>query len=158
MASVIQEYESNGVLISKSPLKVGESVTLTYKGLLADHGAEQVIAHIGYGENWDGKDYIPMSFEDGVFKTTFKVALPESLNVCFKDIAENWDNNYGSNYSFKVGAKVVKAKKESDDVAADKKVAAVVVKEPAKKKVEAKPAAAKKATDEAKPARKKKSE
>jgi hypothetical protein len=36
------------------------------------------------------------------FETTVPVIKPDTLNVAFKDCANNWDNNSGMNYSFDV--------------------------------------------------------
>lgn len=55
-----------------------------------------------------------MIYEFDTFKAVFKILLTGSLNVAFKDSAENWDNNSGQNYSFSVGKKQ-KAVKPADD-------------------------------------------
>ena len=100
-----QPYAENGVFISNSSLSVGEEVAITYEGLLAKSGADQIFLHIGYGEEWLDKTFIPMERENGVFKGTFKIALPDDLNISFKDSANNWDNNSSMNYSFKITGK-----------------------------------------------------
>ncbi|MCX7747582.1 MAG: carbohydrate-binding protein [Clostridia bacterium] len=176
MGSKVQPYADNGVVISKSSIKVGDEITVSYNGLLLKSGADKVFAHIGYGDEWNEKTFIPMDFQEGVFKATFKVALPNSLNMCFKDGVENWDNNSGENYSFKItdAAKAVKVpaekkttpKKaetktavvsETGEVAATKKkaVAKTTTKKTAAKTAETKKESEKKT--EKKPASKKKS-
>ena len=113
MAKSKQLYEQNGVEISKATINVGDEVTLLYKGLLAQNGADTVYAHIGYGDEWEEKDFLPMVKDEDVFKTTFMVNVPKSLNVAFKDGGENWDNNAQSNYSFKVTKKAAKVSEKS---------------------------------------------
>ncbi|HHV28839.1 carbohydrate-binding protein [Acetivibrio mesophilus] len=111
MARTKQDYADNGVEISKSTIGVGDEVTLYYKGLLVQSGAETVFAHIGYGENWDDKAFIPMERDDDVFKATIKIDHSDDLNIAFKDSGDNWDNNSWANYSFKVSKKAAKAAK-----------------------------------------------
>ncbi len=112
-----QPYAENGVFISNSSLSVGEEVAITYEGLLAKSGADQMFLHIGYGEEWLDKTFIPMERENGVFKGTFKIALPDDLNISFKDSANNWDNNSSMNYSFKITGKTKAAKKSTSKAA-----------------------------------------
>ena len=84
MARAKQLYEENGVQVSKSSIRVGDEITLSYNGLLVQCGAESVYAHIGYGESWQDKEFIPMERCDDVFKAKIKVTHPDSLNA-FKD-------------------------------------------------------------------------
>jgi len=112
-----QPYAENGVFISNSSLSVGEEVAITYEGILAKSGADQIFLHIGYGKEWLDKAFIPMENENGVFRGTFKMALPDDLNISFKDSADNWDNNSLMNYSFKFKGKAKAAKKSTAKVA-----------------------------------------
>jgi len=95
-------YLQHGVKISKSTLSVGDEITLTYNGSLVREGAHSVVAHLGYGDNWEEKLWLPMEKGKDCFKVKIKVAMPGSLNVCFNNNAEVWDNNYGHNYSFQI--------------------------------------------------------
>lgn len=119
MARTKQLYEDNGVELSKATISVGDEVTLVYRGLLAKSGADSVYAHIGYGENWDGKELIPMEKMEDVFKATIKVNLSDKLNIAFKDSVDNWDNNSQQNYSFSVSQK-------SSGVSPEKKTSSIV--------------------------------
>jgi hypothetical protein len=102
MAKNIGLYSDAGVLISKASIKVDDKVVVTYGGLLAKSGADTVFMHYGYGDLWEEKDFIRMENKEGVFSAAIKVISAESLNVSFKDSADNWDNNSGENYSFKI--------------------------------------------------------
>lgn len=146
MAKTKQLYEDNGVEVSKTPISVGDEVTLLYSGLLAKSGAEMVYAHIGYGDNWEEKAFIPMQKDNDVFKATIKVNHPDSLNIAFKDSGENWDNNSHSNYSFKVAKKAAKASKEAEEAKAAKEVKEKATAKAAEKTVVEMTAAAKKTT------------
>lgn len=95
-------YIENGVIATPSTPSFGRKVTLTYNGLLPRSGASEVYAHVGYGCDWkDSYDY-KMTRTNNGFETTIPVCASEDLNVCFKDPLNNWDNNHGHNYSFKV--------------------------------------------------------
>jgi hypothetical protein len=97
------KYAENGVILSKSEVTVGEQVTITYHGWLASSGTQNVYAHIGYGEGWKELADVPMKKEkSGVFKAKVKLTNPGSLNICFKDDWNSWDNNSGHNYSFEI--------------------------------------------------------
>ncbi len=117
MSSSAQQYADNGVVLSKASLAVGDEIVISYSGLLAGSGADQVFAHVGYGENWDNKVFILMENEGGVFKAAYKVLLPGILNISFKDSANNWDNNSSENYSFEISGKEKKtaSKKVADE-------------------------------------------
>ncbi|HOM01987.1 MAG TPA: carbohydrate-binding protein [Acetivibrio sp.] len=124
MAKTKQVYADNGVEISKTSLGVGDEVTLYYKGLLAQSGADAIFAHIGYGENWEDKTFIPMERENDVFKATIKIDHADDLNIAFKDSGDNWDNNSWANYSFKVSKKAKPAKIVSNEEKTEKKTSA----------------------------------
>jgi hypothetical protein len=125
MATNSKNFEEYGVKISKSRIYVEDDVTIYYDGILAKSGAEMVYLHIGYGDAWNPSEYIPMNYIDGEMKATFKATHSGELNVCFKDTANNWDNNSSENYTFKVYRKPAKK--------------VVVKKAPAKKSTVAKP-------------------
>lgn len=114
MARTKHEYEGNGVELSKTSIGVGDEVTVFYKGLLAQNGADAVFAHIGYGENWDDRAFIPMERDNDIFKATIKINHQDDLNIAFKDSGDNWDNNSLSNYSFKIAKKAARSVKAVD--------------------------------------------
>jgi len=118
----------NCVELSKATISVGDEVTLLYSGLLAQNGADSVYAHIGYGDNWEGKEFIPMEKDDDVFKATIKVNLSDKLNVAFKDSVDNWDNNSQQNYSFNISKKASKSASDSGEKKTSAKVKATAVK------------------------------
>jgi FKBP-type peptidyl-prolyl cis-trans isomerase len=128
LARTRQLYEDNGVEISKATINVGDEVTVLYRGLLAQSGADSVYAHIGYGDNWEAKEFIPMEKDKDVFKATIKVNLSDNLNIAFKDSVDNWDNNSQQNYSFNVSAKASRKSSTSTEKKASPKVKASATK------------------------------
>ncbi len=141
MGSSAQQYADNGLILSKASLTVGDEIEISYSGLLAKSGADQIFAHVGYGENWDNKEFILMENEGGVFKVAYKILFSGVLNIAFKDRGDNWDNNSSNNYSFKVSGKEKKvtAKKAVEAVeAVVEAVEKAVVKKTAAKKTASK--------------------
>lgn len=122
MAQATQSYLANGVKVSKKSIEIGDEILVSYNGLLAEHGAEQVMAHYGYGDTWEEKSWLSMDWNNGAFTAKLKVIKSGNLNICFKDSIDNWDNNSSMNYTFKVDSKAkAKAVKETETTA--KKVA-----------------------------------
>ncbi|HEX3028220.1 MAG TPA: carbohydrate binding domain-containing protein [Clostridia bacterium] len=140
MVAKEQKYTENGVKVSKTTIYAGDKITVSYFGLLVQSGANDVYLHFGFGDEWESKDLVQMNLEYGIFKADIKVEKPGTLNIAFKDSAENWDNNSAQNYSFKVSKKAAakEAKKETKPVKKEtktvKKEVKTVKKETAPKK------------------------
>lgn len=97
--------ESENVNVEPTPITTGENVTIEYEGLLKESGAKEVYLHagIGEGDEWEDVKTIRMNeTPDGTCRTTVRLNTTDRFNFCFKDNADNWDNNAGSNWSFEV--------------------------------------------------------
>ena len=99
---VNSDYIKNGISLSPSVPSVGEKVTIKYDGMLAKNGASHIYAHVGFGTKWDNLYDYQMIKTDTGFETSIPVTKASTLNMCFKDCANNWDNNSGNNYSFDI--------------------------------------------------------
>jgi hypothetical protein len=97
------EYLSNGVCVDSVGPAALKIYKVGYDGLLAQSGATEVFAHVGFDSDWEhARDY-PMVRTAHGFETS--VILREgqkTFHVCFRDPAGNWDNNSGANYSFRL--------------------------------------------------------
>jgi hypothetical protein len=99
LAQPYDSYLNNGVQFQE----VSRALRVSYNGLLAKSGAQDVYAIVGYGNNlkWEDVEYYPLQ---KVGHQTFELILPVkrdgNINMAFKDGANNWDNNSGMNYSF----------------------------------------------------------
>jgi hypothetical protein len=147
----MQANNSTSVKISKASISAGDEVTITYTGDLAKN--ENVCAHVGYGDSWENKEFIPMTLEKNVCKATIKISSSDCLKICFKDVQDNWDNNSGNNYSFEVTVKKAPAKKASKPLAEEVNTDSVDEESvsdsaPKEKKTRAKTSAAKKSKSE----------
>lgn len=101
-AKASNNYLNNGVTITPATPAVGENVKIQYDGLLSKSGAAHVYAHVGYGSKWENPQDVPMARSSTGFETTIPVIKGDTLNLCFKDCANHWDNNSGMNYSFDI--------------------------------------------------------
>jgi len=96
------EYKSNGISVSPAVPTAGDSIKVLYDGLLSKNGANNVYVHFGFGTGWNKASYFRMNKSSSGFEATLPVEYSDTLNICFKDCANNWDNNFGRNYSFDV--------------------------------------------------------
>jgi hypothetical protein len=102
MATSKNKYITNGVYVNPAEITVGDKVRLSYDGILAKSGANEIFAHVGYGTKWNDAQYVKMAKTLSGFEATIPVTQQSPLNVCFKDPVDNWDNNSGKNYIFDV--------------------------------------------------------
>lgn len=98
------EETVDGIYLEPVPITLGEEVKIKYKGLLVNAGAGKVYLHAGYGSGeWEKVMELPMKkTKDGGWSITLQVEEPSSFNFCFRDDAQNWDNNQGRNWSYQV--------------------------------------------------------
>ncbi|WP_066635826.1 carbohydrate-binding protein [Desulfolucanica intricata] len=81
----------------------GKNVNILYNGLLSQAGAEHIVMHAGFGDlnNWQHvNDYNMQRTQQG-----FEVSVnmkDTQLNFCFKDSFNNWDNNDGQNWIYRI--------------------------------------------------------
>jgi hypothetical protein len=96
----IQSYSKAGVSFEK----LSETqAKISYSGLLAQSGAQDVSGMYGFGSNqkWENVNTLNLTKEsDGTFAATVPIEQGKNINWAFRDSAENWDNNSGMNYTF----------------------------------------------------------
>ncbi len=94
----------DGVVVDPTPITAGEEITILYNGLLSQNGADQVYLHTGYGKagQWRNVSDMRMSRTGWGWVKTLEMPDDARFNFCFKDSADNWDNNNGVNWSFEI--------------------------------------------------------
>ena len=91
------------IAISPLPVSSGKRAKIKYKGLLATSGATELYMHCGYGSDWYHPMEIPMErVGEQVWEGPVEIRGGDVLNVCFRDSAQNWDNNHGLNWSLPI--------------------------------------------------------
>lgn len=96
----IQSYSKAGVTYEKLSETQGK---ISYSGLLAQSGAQEVCGVFGFGsnQNWEAVTTLEFKKEGGdTFQAIIPVEQGKNINIAFKDSADNWDNNSGMNYTF----------------------------------------------------------
>ena len=85
-----------------APVKAGDTVHISYQGLLKNSGAKEVYIHYGV-DDWKNADTMKMVQKpDGSFFSDVPAKAAHALNFCFKDPIGNWDNNSGWNWKVDV--------------------------------------------------------
>lgn len=77
-------------------------VKISYTGKLFQENAEEVYIHYGFGINWDGLNEVKMVRTELGFQAEIDLISSDTLNFCFRDAHNNWDNNEAANYVFPI--------------------------------------------------------
>lgn len=90
------------VQVDPDPVKAGGTAKIRYNGLLAKSGADRVFLHYGV-DGWKKPTTIEMTRIGDRFEGEVKTsATARSLEFCFKDSADHWDNNNGLDWRVSV--------------------------------------------------------
>ncbi|MGE5416194.1 MAG: carbohydrate-binding protein [Acidobacteriota bacterium] len=95
---------NGGIAAEPYPVGVGEALHIQYSGMLSRSGADKVYLRAGYGSNdsWaDVHDYEMMPTDNG-WEADLKVHRGGRIHFCFRDRADNWDNNNGHNWNYPI--------------------------------------------------------
>lgn len=95
------DYESaNPVDQIPNPTKEEATLRIGYSGLLKNAGADAVYLHYGY-DGWNSSIHtVKMNrLANGDFEVDLYPKDQREVNFCFKDSANNWDNNNGWNWT-----------------------------------------------------------
>ena len=88
-------------IVENSKLKI------SYVGSLYQNNSEDVFIHYGFGLQWDNLSDIKMNKTELGFQCEIEIGESESLNLCFRNSNNEWDNNNGENYVFQIEKAVV---------------------------------------------------
>lgn len=77
-------------------------VKISYVGYLFQIGSESLYLHYGFGMNWDNVSEVKMEKTELGFQAEIDVLESESLNLCFRNENEVWDNCFGQNFIFNI--------------------------------------------------------
>ena len=81
----------------------GKTAKLTYKGVLAQNGAEDIYIHYGFGLLWENLQEVQLQkVAENTFEAEISCTTCDNLNFCFRDGNNHWDNNEAQNYSVPV--------------------------------------------------------
>ena len=112
----------NTVYFDTDKLIEGRTVKLTYKGTLATPETNEIYVHYGFGLLWDNLQEIKLDkISDDCYETSITLTTSDSINYCFRDDKNNWDNNETKNYTSDISKEeITVAKVETTDIAVPK--------------------------------------
>lgn len=91
------------VYFDSEKLIEGRTAKLTYKGTLATPATSEIYVHYGFGLLWDGLQETKLDkVDDGCYETEITLGNYDSINFCFRDDKNNWDNNETKNYTAEI--------------------------------------------------------
>ena len=98
-------------------------VKITYTGKLFQNGSEEVFLHYGFGNNWDNLNEVKMEKSDIGFQVEIELLSSDTLNLCFRNSNNEWDNNDSANYIFPIEkAELSLVVKEKSNISAPRKL------------------------------------
>lgn len=90
------------IFFNTDKLVENTSVKISYTGKLFQENCEEVYIHYGFGINWDNLNEIKMVKTELGFQAEIELLSADTLNLCFKDNNNVWDNNNLENYVFPI--------------------------------------------------------
>ena len=102
----------NAVYVDTDKLIEGRTVKLTYKGVLATPETNEIYVHYGFGLLWDNLQEAKLNkVSDDCYEAEITLISSDSLNFCFRDDKNNWDNNEAKNYTSEISKEDVTVSK-----------------------------------------------
>jgi len=93
----------NTVSFDTDKLIEGRTVKLTYKGPLATPDTNEIYIHYGFGLLWENLQEVKLDkIDEGCYEADITLSNSDSINFCFRDDKNNWDNNETKNYTSEI--------------------------------------------------------
>ncbi len=93
---------TKNIFFNTDKLVANSTVKVSYTGKLFQDKADEVFIHYGFGPTWENLTDVKMEKTDLGFQVEITLDDSVSLNFCFNDGQDNWDNNDNSNYTFEI--------------------------------------------------------
>ena len=93
------------IFFNTDKLIENDVVKISYTGKLFQEASEEVYIHYGFGINWDNLNEIKMEKTELGFQAEIELASDDTLNLCFRNGNNEWDNNDSQNYIFPIEKK-----------------------------------------------------
>ena len=90
------------IFFNTDKLVENTSVKISYTGKLFQGNSEEVYLHYGFGINWDNLNEVKMVKTELGFQAEIVLISSDTLNFCFRDGNNVWDNNESQNYIFPI--------------------------------------------------------
>lgn len=93
---------SKNIFFNTDKLVQSSKVKISYTGTLFSQNSENVFIHYGFDNDWKELNEIEMEKTDLGFQAEIELPNYNTLNFCFRDENNNWDNNNTANYVFPI--------------------------------------------------------
>ncbi len=90
------------IFFNTDKLTPNSKIKISYTGNFFQDESKEVYIHLGFGQNWENIQDIKMEKTELGFQAEFELINSNTLNFCFKNENEEWDNNNGQNYIFPI--------------------------------------------------------
>ena len=90
------------IFFNTDKLVENTSVKISYTGKLFQGNSEEVYLHYGFGINWDNLNEVKMVKTELGFQAEIELISSDTLNFCFRDGNNVWDNNESQTYIFPI--------------------------------------------------------
>ena len=90
------------IFFNTDKLVENAAVKISYTGMLFQNGSEEVYLHYGFGLNWDNLGEVKMEKTELGFQAEIQLISSDTLNLCFRNEKNEWDNNETQNYVFPI--------------------------------------------------------
>lgn len=90
------------IFFNTDKLVENQTVKVSYTGNFFQDGSNEVYIHYGFGLLWENVQEIKMEKTDLGFQAEIALISADSLNFCFRNENNCWDNNDNCNYSFPI--------------------------------------------------------
>ena len=90
------------IFFNTDKLVENAAVKISYTGMLFQNGSEEVYLHYGFGLNWDNLGEVKMEKTELGFQAEIQLISSDTLNFCFRNEKNEWDNNETQNYVFPI--------------------------------------------------------
>ncbi len=91
---------SKNIFFNTDKLIQNTKVKISYTGKLFQEESEDVFLHYGFDNEWKDLNEVQMEKTDLGFQAEIELPEYQTLNFCFRDNHNNWDNNDHQNYIF----------------------------------------------------------
>lgn len=90
------------IFFNTDKLVENTKIKISYTGKLFENNSEEVFLHYGYNSQWDNVSEIEMVKTELGFQAEIELLSADSLNLCFRNSNNEWDNNDNQNYIFPI--------------------------------------------------------
>ena len=93
---------TKNIFFNTDKLVENATVKVSYTGKFFQNGSETVYIHFGFGNQWEHLQELKMQKTELGFQVEIELLGHDTLNFCFKNEVNEWDNNNSENYVFPI--------------------------------------------------------